>query len=160
VDFDEPDSAPFELQIRKAYTHIKRGFVKHTLNAARPDLKVFTCLAQGPLAIGRLLLVFATISLLTMPLTQHVWTWDHFLHGGQDFESVMLGIVIMLCLAVLLSQLCKQLVDSLFAACRPRAFAFIDRELAGTSRSEALFVGRMEQLTDATKTINRLPLKI
>lgn len=134
--------------------------MKHTLNAARPDLKVFTYLAQGPLAIGRLLLVFATISLLTMPLTQHVWTWDHFLHGGQDFESVMLGIVIMLCLAVLLSQLCKQLVDSLFAACRPRTFAFIDHEWTEMPQSGALFIGHMEQLTDAAKTINKLPLKI
>ena len=134
--------------------------MKNTLNATGPNRNEFACVVRGPVAIGRLLLVFAAISWLAMPLTQHVWTWDHFLHGGQDFESVMLGIVIILCLAVLLSQLCKQYIDSLFAARRTLAFTFIDRELAGLPRSRAPLIFRLDQVTEAAKALNRLPLKI
>jgi len=37
--------------------------------------------------LSRLLLTVAAIELVTMPLTQHLWTWDHFLQGGQDFRT-------------------------------------------------------------------------
>lgn len=56
--------------------------------------------------VGRVLLILTTVSLLTAPLTQHLWTWDHFLHGGQDFELHTLVILTFLCLVLVL---CKQL---------------------------------------------------
>jgi len=110
--------------------------------------------------MGRVLLWLATISLLTAPLTQHFWSWDHFLHGGQDFETGMLGIVIILCLAVLLSQLCKQLVDSLFAACCALAFNLHLREPAATALIGAFFALRMERVAGSAIAIHRHPLKI
>jgi len=57
-------------------------------------------LAQAAENIGRFLLVLTAVELLSMPVTQYVWTWDHFLHGGMDFESSLLFLVI--CLGLLL----------------------------------------------------------
>lgn len=36
-----------------------------------------------------------------MPVTQGIWTWDKFLHGGQDFELGLLLIITCLCLLLL-----------------------------------------------------------
>jgi hypothetical protein len=36
-----------------------------------------------------------------MPITQGIWSWDRFLHGGQDFELGLLMIVTCLCLVLL-----------------------------------------------------------
>lgn len=61
--------------------------------------------------LSRLLLMLAAVEVITMPLTQHLWTWDHFLHGGQDFELGLLTIVTCLCLVLLHAQRCSQNVD-------------------------------------------------
>jgi hypothetical protein len=50
-----------------------------------------------------------------MPLTQYLWSWDRFMHGGQDFELGALMVLSLLCLALLLPRLCKQSVQSLVA---------------------------------------------
>jgi len=47
-----------------------------------------------------------------MPVTQHLWTWDHFLHGGRDFELSMLMILSVLGLVLVLSRNLKQSIDS------------------------------------------------
>lgn len=54
---------------------------------ARLDLS-WTCLC-----VSRMLLLLAVIELITMPLTQYLWTWDNFLHGGLDCEMSLLIIV-------------------------------------------------------------------
>jgi hypothetical protein len=36
-----------------------------------------------------------------MPFTQGLWSWDKFLHGGQDFELGLLIILTCLCLVLL-----------------------------------------------------------
>jgi hypothetical protein len=41
------------------------------------------------------------VEALTMPITQGIWSWDKFLHGGQDFELGLLMIVSCLCLVLL-----------------------------------------------------------
>ncbi len=56
--------------------------------------------ARAPEIIGRILLVFAAVELISMPLTQYAWTWDHFLRGGTDFESSLLFLVV--CIGLLL----------------------------------------------------------
>lgn len=139
--------------------------MKRIFNASRLDLRAFSFvlqggLWQGPVAIGRFLLMLATISVLTLPLTQNIWNWDHFLHGGQDFETGMLTIVIILCLAVLLSQLCKRRIDLLFTVCRVIAFTFNHGELPGRSFEGALFIFRMERVNGAAIERYSLPLKI
>jgi hypothetical protein len=135
-------------------------FVKHILKASRPDLMSFAFVLQGPVAIGRFLLMLAAISVLTLPLTQDIWTWDHFLRGGQDFETGMLAIVIVLCLAVLLSQLCKRHIDSLFTVRHVLAFTFNHGELPGRSLLRAFFIFRVERTTGAAIDRYSLPLKI
>ena len=52
------------------------------------------CLSRG-------LLFVIALEIITMPVTQNLWTWDRFLHGGQDFELGMLIIVTCLCLTLL-----------------------------------------------------------
>ena len=54
--------------------------------------------------IARALLILTAISLITMPVTQHLWTWDHFLHGGRDFELSTLMILSFLGLVLVLSK--------------------------------------------------------
>jgi hypothetical protein len=63
--------------------------------------------------IGRSLLILSAVSLITMPLTQRLWTWDHFLHGGQDFELTSLMILDVLCLVLVISQGCKGCIELL-----------------------------------------------
>lgn len=132
--------------------------MKQILNTSLSNLNALACAVRGPVAIGRLLLIVATFLLLTAPLTQHIWTWDHFLHGGQDFESGILVVVTIQCLAVLLSQVCKRHVDSLFAATRLLASRFNDRKLAGITG--AFFVFLAVQVTGTAIGVCNLPLKI
>jgi hypothetical protein len=65
---------------------------------------------------ARFLLSVASIVLIALPFTQHIWTWDRFLHGGQDFETTVLLIVISLCLAMVLVQSCRQTVKLLITS--------------------------------------------
>ena len=64
--------------------------------------------------VGRVLLVLITLSLMTAPLTQHLWTWDQFLHGGQDFEMHTLVILTFFCLVLVLCKHRKWSADLLF----------------------------------------------
>lgn len=94
-------------------------FLNDAPTTTRPGLNAFALAARVYAFIGRLLLAATAVSLITMPLTQHVWTWDHFLRGGHDFEFGMLTILTTLSLVLLLAQLCKQSVGLLLAAfCR------------------------------------------
>jgi hypothetical protein len=64
---------------------------------------------------SRMLLLLAGIEIVTMPLTQHLWTWDQFLHGGQDFELTLLMIVSCLCFVLLAAQRCRLNLRSLLS---------------------------------------------
>ena len=123
--------------------------------AGRLHLEELAWALRGPVAIGRLLLILAAVSSLTTPVTQKIWTWDHFLHGGQDFETVTLAILVILCLTILLSHICKRQIEALFAACR---LTLTSRELAGIPRSLAFHESRLACETGAG--INSFPLKI
>lgn len=58
--------------------------------------------------LSRILLLLMAVELATMPLTQHLWSWDKFLHGGQDFEFGLLMVVTCLCFLLLRTQHCRQ----------------------------------------------------
>lgn len=60
--------------------------------------------------------MLTAILLVTTPLTQCLWTWDHFLRGGQDYESTMLLVLAFICLALVLAQHCKKYVEALLLA--------------------------------------------
>jgi hypothetical protein len=76
------------------------------MNRQQHDASAF--LADAPIIIGRFLLLFAALELVSMPLTQYAWTWDHFLRGGMDFESSLLLLVICLGLLLVLRHHCRQ----------------------------------------------------
>jgi len=67
--------------------------------------------------LSRLLLLLVAVELLTMPITQHFWAWDRFLHGGQDFELTMLVTVSCLCLVLLRAQHCRRAIGLLLVVC-------------------------------------------
>jgi hypothetical protein len=58
---------------------------------------------QDCVLMSRLVASLIAFLLAVMPLTEYLWTWDHFLHGGQDLEFGMLGIVAVLGIACILS---------------------------------------------------------
>ena len=72
----------------------------------------------GLTCVGRLLLIFSGLSLLTMPITEHLWTWDRFLQTGRDFELGLLLVLTLLCLVLVLSKQHKHTVESMLAMCR------------------------------------------
>ena len=94
--------------------------------------------AKAIAGTGRILLVLTVLLLVTTPLTQHVWTWDHFLRGGQDYESSALLILTFLSLVLVLGQHCKQRVSTFFAALRGLLPIVCDPLLVGFGLSGAL----------------------
>lgn len=57
--------------------------------------------ARSAVCLSRILLLIIAVQALTMPITQGLWTWDKFLHGGQDFELGLLITLTCLCLILL-----------------------------------------------------------
>jgi hypothetical protein len=131
-----------------------------TPNAHRLDLNAFSCVTRLYARIVCFLLLITAISLITAPLTQYLWTWDHFLHGGQDFEFGALAVLTTLCLVFLLAQSCKQRVGLLFAAWHLLSFICDDRVLARTARSKTILAFRGERVSSPVLDIYNLPLQI
>ncbi len=55
------------------------------------------------LRAGRLLLIINVIVLIASSFTEHFWTWDRFLRGGQDFELSLLALLAFFCLVLVLA---------------------------------------------------------
>jgi hypothetical protein len=114
--------------------------------------------------IARILLLLIGVSLITMPVTQQMCNWDHFLHGGQDFELGMLLVLSFLCLALVLAKQGKQCVDSLFvfwfAAWRLLSFGRSNRMQARTSVTARVSILRTRCLADPSLGLYSLPLQI
>ncbi len=98
------------------------GLLNRTSNTNHSNPNVFTRAARAFAWIGRVLLMLTAILLVTTPLTQYIWTWDHFLHGGQDYELSTLMVLAFLSLVLVLAQHRKQSLDLLFAARRQSSF--------------------------------------
>ena len=126
----------------------------------QPDLNACACAARVIAWIGRSLLILTAVSLLTMPVTQHLWTWDHFLHGGQDFELSTLFVLSFLCLVLVLSKHGKQCIDSLFANWSLPAFIFNHRRLVRSPMRGAFVIRLAERVPSPDLAIYNLPLQI
>jgi hypothetical protein len=110
--------------------------------------------------IGRLLVVLTTLLLAVMPLTEHLWTWDKFLRGGQDFEFGLLGIASILCLVLVLSQHYKQVINLLLTMRRLIVFAlYLDHGSLRTAPEMILDFRQSRPKAPALGTYN-LPLQI
>jgi hypothetical protein len=137
----------FESKPRKGVdSKLSRRMLNRTSNSRLPGLSAFACAARALVGIGRFLLLLTAILLVTSPLTQHIWVWDHFLHGGQDYESTMLMVLAILCLALVLAQCCKQSVNLLLAARRLFSVISPDLLVAGTAPVKAVRVSWKQYL--------------
>jgi hypothetical protein len=99
-----------------------RGPLKISPHARRPVLNAFACTIIVFERISRFLLIAIGVSLITMPVTQHFWIWDHFLHGGSDFELTTLLLLSFLGMALVLSRQLKDCVNLLFVSWRYLSF--------------------------------------
>jgi hypothetical protein len=62
---------------------------------------------------GRILLVINVIVLILSAFTEHLWTWDHFLRGGQDFELSLLALLAFFCLILVFANYFRRRVSDL-----------------------------------------------
>lgn len=88
------------------------------LSIGRWNLNVAAFLLRLPTRLSRLLLTLAALVILATPFTQHLWTWDNFFHGGQDFETTMLLVLVSYCLLFVLARSGKQGMDLFLSAWR------------------------------------------
>ena len=118
-------------------------------------------LSKVPILLGRLLAALTTLLLVVMPLTEHLWAWDHFLQGGQDFEFGLLGIASILCLVLVLSQHYKQVINLLLAIRLLVSFALsLEHRLLGITRLGAIFEFHRCCVDSPAFGIYNLPLQI
>ena len=54
--------------------------------------------------VGRALVLLNIIVLILSSFTEHFWTWDRFLRGGQDFELSLLALLAFFCLILVFAQ--------------------------------------------------------
>jgi hypothetical protein len=94
-----------------------------------------------------------------MPVTQYLWTWDHFLHDGQDFELSTLFVLSILCLGHVLSKHGKQSIDSLFGNWCLQAFIFNHRRLVRTPMRGTFLIRLAERVPSPDLAIYNLPLR-
>ncbi len=78
----------------------REDFLHRAFYINRPRNDASALLARALKNVDRFLLALAVVELISMPVTQYAWTWDHFLRGGMDFESSLLFLVV--CLHLLL----------------------------------------------------------
>ena len=103
-----------------------RGELTPKSRMSRFDLNSCACTARVLAYAGRYLLILSALSLLTMPITEHLWTWDHFFQTGRDYELSTLMVLTFLCLVLVLSKQRKQCVDVSLSLCHILAFQFTD----------------------------------
>jgi hypothetical protein len=110
--------------------------------------------------IARALLTLTAISLITMPVTQHLWTWDRFLHGGRDFELSTLMILSLLGLVLVLSKNLKQGIDSLLSALCILAFGCHKRVPIRIASTRTCSTFRLEYVAGSDTGVCNIPLLI
>jgi hypothetical protein len=110
--------------------------------------------------LSRMLLLLVAIELVTMPITQHLWTWDKFLHGGHDFELNMLMIVTCICFVLLRTQYGRQWLHLLLAIGAALLIIMQRRDRCGLAACLSWLVARHKLLPDDPASFQTLPLLI
>ena len=101
---------------------------------ARAPFAALFAAARSAVCISRFLLLVIAVEAITMPVTQGLWSWDKFLHGGQDFELSFLMTITCLCLILLRVQDSER-HPSLFGALLPGTRKRTVRRVSGISAS-------------------------
>lgn len=135
------------------------GFLRQTANS-KPTDRTSAWVGALCARLSRFLLLLAAVEVFTMPLTQHLWTWDHFLQGGQDFELGLLVIVTCLCLVLLRAQHSRQGLKVLLAIRRLFLFIFVRQALVRLMREVQLSVSPPKSECCPASALYTLPLQI
>jgi hypothetical protein len=134
--------------------------LNQTSSASWPGFNASACQTPVFAAIGRVLLILTAVSLMTMPVTERLWTWDHFLQGGKDFELNAILVLLFLCLVLVLSKHGKQGVDSLFAHWCHLVFISDLRHSARIALAGAALASSKGRAPSPVLSMNSLPLQI
>ncbi len=111
-------------------------------------------------AIARFLLMITAVSLITMPITQHLWTWDRFLRGGYDFEFGLLTILLAMCLFLLLARHFQNGILEFLDRLRLLAASGPGFSSASLAHRHACFMPRLHSHFNPVLTSGSLPLLI
>jgi hypothetical protein len=137
-----------------------RKSVTQDFSTRRPNFPARGWTAQVFALIGRSLLILTTVSFISMPVTEHFWTWDHCLRGGDDFELCALLVLSILCLVLVLSKHGRQGVYSLFANWCLLAFIFNQRQLVRAPMRGIFLILLEERFPSRDLAMYSLPLQI
>ena len=110
--------------------------------------------------VSRYLLMLTALSLLTMPITEDLWNWDHFLQSGRDFEVGLILLLSFLCLVMVLSKTNKHCVDALLTARRYLAAPFDDPAVLSVPLAGAFLNLQRVPPPDPGICTSALPLQI
>ncbi len=135
-----------------------KWYVGHPQNAMRTHSRdISRCTSVA----ARILLLTTAVLLAVMPLTEHFWTFDRFLQGGQDFELTLLLVLAVLCLVLLLSRFSKQAIATLIALREWLSLRFRSRHLAAPGRlPETLAAQLRHRAPRSVRASLSLPLQI
>lgn len=75
----------------------------HGLNAFRRHVKNTSQSWEKRLRASRVVLLMTLLLVAVMPVTEHFWTWDHFMQGGHDLEFSLLTVLVFCGLVVLIA---------------------------------------------------------
>lgn len=132
----------------------------HKPNASWPRLNAGACPAPAFAWISRYLLILIALSLVTMPITEHVWTWDRFLQGGQDFELGTLLVLSFLCLVLVLLKQCKQWLESSLSTRRVAVSQWMERVTPAICLAGEVSPFYPQPGTDPGTALSAFPLQI
>lgn len=92
--------------------------------SSRPPFRTLRRASHIYVVVGRVLFFLTCFLLIAMPWTEHFWTFDRFLRGGQDMELGLFALLSFLCLVLVLSQHFKQALTNLLAILQSESFTF------------------------------------
>jgi hypothetical protein len=138
---------------------MERGFIILETISRRlvPGPRINT--AEVCARLSRLLLLLMAVELITMPLTQHFWTWDGFLHGGPDFETGLFMIVVCLCLVLLRAQHGQQRIPLLLPI-RMQLFLALGRQCWRPTQIDGFATSARQLPSNRPQGVVTLPLLI
>lgn len=145
---------------RRALDKGSEKFLNHAPYRNRSNHRASALLAHAPASVSHFLLVFAAVELISMPFTQYAWTWDHFLHGGMDFESSLLFLVVCLGLLFVLRHHCRQDENLRVPRWRLSLHIFDPDKLAAVPGTRALLPFYRERGACSDLARYNLPLQI
>jgi hypothetical protein len=128
--------------------------LKSTLDRGNEYAERTRRLAEGCTFCCRTVLILTALLIFLMPLTEHFYSWDKFLHGGRDVEFgtlcllLFVGLVLLMAhramtspLAVLLAHRVIALPQQCLKISGVPSFLFLPRKIPGTFLSISYLPG-------------------